>query len=278
MKTIFSLFLLSCLSLNTFSQVNSGSNTYKPVGRKDTGIMGKIFSAVDELPEFMGGQQGLMNYLSSSIRYPADAREKNKEGRVVVKFVVCTDGSLCNEEIVKSVDSSMDQEVLRVVKAMPNWKPAKQNGQAVKTYYTLPVTFKLRGQARDTSLPDAREYLVKKEEPQSTEPEEKIFYSVEHSAEFPGGMEALQKFLNSHLKYPVGAREDGLAGRAIVQFVVDRDGSIKDIVLVRDVPNSGFGKEAVRLVNSMPKWKPGTQNGQPVRMYYTMPVTFKLDR
>jgi len=108
--------------------------------------------------------------------------------------------------------------------------------------------------------------------------EDKIFTSVEQTAEFPGGMAALQKYLANNIRYPAQAREDGLNGRAILQFVVDRDGSITNIVIQRDVPGSGFGKEAVRVVSTMPKWKPGRQNGQPVRMYYTLPVTFKLDQ
>jgi TonB family protein len=275
MKSFLSLILLLSLSIKSFAQVDSSFNEYKPVGQRSTDTS-KIFSSVEQLPEFMGGQQGLMNYLSNSIRYPADAREQNKEGRVIVQFVVCTDGSLCNEKILRSVDSSMDQEVLRVVKAMPNWKPGMQNGQAVKTYYTLPVTFKLQGQARDTSLPDAREYLSKKEEPESAADEEKVFYSVEHTAEFPGGMAGMQKFLYSNLRYPEKAKKDGLTGKAIVQFVVDTDGSIKNIVVLRDVSESGFGEEAIRLLNSMPKWKPATIKGQAVSMYYTMPLTFKL--
>lgn len=106
--------------------------------------------------------------------------------------------------------------------------------------------------------------------------EDKIFTSVEQTPEFPGGMAALQKYLASNIRFPQQAREDGLSGRAILRFVVDRDGSITDIVVQRDVPGSGFGKEATRVVSSMPKWKAGKQNGQAVRVYYTLPVTFKL--
>jgi len=273
MKTLFSVFLLSCLSLKVFSQTDSGLNTYKPVGQKDTGIT-KIFSSVDQLPEFMGGHQGLMNYLTSNLKYPAKARENNIEGRVIVKFVVCTDGSLCNEEIVRSIDSDMDQEVLRVVKAMPNWKPGKQNGVPVKTYYTLPVTFKLQGQEKDDGVPDAREYLTKKEEPKPIEEEDKVFTSIEHPAEFPGGTSALIRFLDENIKYPPAAKKKNISGRAILQFVVEKDGSVTNIVIQRDVPNSGFGEEAVRVISNMPKWKPATQNGRFVRMYYTLPVTF----
>lgn len=107
-------------------------------------------------------------------------------------------------------------------------------------------------------------------------PPDKIFTSVEQVPEFPGGQAALMKYLSSNIRYPAAAREDNISGRAILQFVVDKDGSITNIVIQRDVTGSGFGKEAVRVVEGMPKWKPGKQNGQAVKVYYTLPVTFKL--
>lgn len=274
MKKYISLFICLFLTIIVSAQSNSKrKNTTK--SSKDTSSL--IFNSVEQMPEFEGGQNALMQYLSSNIKYPSKARENNIEGRVVVRFVVCTDGSLCNEEIVRSVDSSMDQEVIRVVKAMPNWKPAKQNGQLVKAYFTLPVSFKLQGQEKDSALPDAREYLTKKEEPAPVEEEEKIFTSVEHIAEFPGGTTALMKFLAENIKYPPAAIDKNITGRVITQFVVGKDGIIRNIVIKNDVPNSGFGQEAVRVINSMPKWNPGMQNGQRVSTYYTLPVTFKMD-
>lgn len=272
MKSFFSFLLLLCLSVTVFSQTDSSSSAYQPVRGTDAGD--KILSSVEQAPEFAGGQQGLINYLSDNIHYPADARAKNKEGRVVVRFVVCTDGSLFNETIVKSVDSGMDQEVLRVVKAMPKWKPGKQNGVPVKTYYTLPVSFKLQGQEKHSDVADAKEYPSKKE---AVEEDEKIYTEVEHFAEFPGGMPALQRFLGENVKYPPAAIDKNITGKAIVRFIVGKDGTISDIVIQKDVPNSGFGAEAVRVVNAMPKWNPGTQDGQPVKTYYTLPVTFKME-
>jgi len=106
-----------------------------------------IISVVEQMPEFPGGQNSLMGYLSRNLRYPESALNAEIQGRVYVKFVVCTDGSLCDEEIVKGVDTALNEEVLRVVRAMPRWKPGMYNGKAVKTYYTLPVTFKLEDDA-----------------------------------------------------------------------------------------------------------------------------------
>lgn len=108
------------------------------------------------------------------------------------------------------------------------------------------------------------------------EPEEEtIFQVVEVMPEFPGGMAECLKFLGKNLKYPVIAQENGIQGRVIVQFVVNRDGSIVDPVVVRSV-DPYLDKEAIRVIKSMPKWKPGQQRGKAVRVKYTVPVTFKL--
>lgn len=108
------------------------------------------------------------------------------------------------------------------------------------------------------------------------DPEENvIFQVVENMPEFPGGMSALMQFLGKNIKYPVIAQENGVQGRVIVQFVVNKDGTIVDPVVVRSV-DPYLDKEALRVVRTMPKWKPGMQRGKPVRVKYTVPVTFKL--
>ncbi len=103
-------------------------------------------------------------------------------------------------------------------------------------------------------------------------PPDKIFTSVEQMPQPPFDV---QKYLAQNIRYPAAAKEDGIQGRVVLQFVVDKDGSVTNIVIQRDI-GGGCGKEAERVVRSMPKWKPGKQNGQPVRVYYTLPVSFKL--
>jgi len=110
---------------------------------------------------------------------------------------------------------------------------------------------------------------------ESAPPVDKVFTSVEQVPEFPGGPAALQKYLADHIKYPPQAREDNIQGRVVVQFVVDKDGSVTNIEMKRDI-GGGCGKEAVRVVGGMPKWKAGKQNGQAVKVLYILPVTFKL--
>ncbi len=102
-----------------------------------------------------------------------------------------------------------------------------------------------------------------------------VFQVVEKMPSFPGGDAALFKFLGDNVKYPVIAQENGVQGRVICQFVVNRDGTIVDVEVVRSV-DASLDKEAIRVIKSMPKWSPGQQRGKPVRVKYTLPVNFKL--
>ena len=107
------------------------------------------------------------------------------------------------------------------------------------------------------------------------EEETKVFDVVEQMPQFPGGPQALFEYLSKNIKYPVVAEENGIQGRVIVTFVVERDGSITDVKVAKSVDPS-LDKEAMRVVKSMPNWIPGKQNGSAVRVKYTVPVTFKL--
>lgn len=111
--------------------------------------------------------------------------------------------------------------------------------------------------------------------PITEEEDQVIFQVVEKMPSFPGGDAALFKFLGDNVKYPVIAQENGVQGRVICQFVVNRDGSIVDVEVVRSVDPS-LDKEAIRVIKSMPNWSPGQQRGKPVRVKYTLPVNFKL--
>ena len=105
--------------------------------------------------------------------------------------------------------------------------------------------------------------------------EEEIFVAVEQSAEFPGGAAEMYKWLQKNLKYPALAQRNGIEGRVMVQFVVDQQGNISDINVLRD-PGGGTREEAIRVVKSMPKWTPPKQNGRAVKQRLVIPINFKL--
>ena len=104
----------------------------------------KIFTVVEQMPMYPGGDAALMGYLRDNIHYPTVAAENGVQGRVVVGFVVERDGSITDVKVLRSVDPSLDREAMRVVKSMPRWTPGKQNGSAVRVKYQVPVTFRLQ--------------------------------------------------------------------------------------------------------------------------------------
>ena len=121
----------------------------------------------------------------------------------------------------------------------------------------------------------AVEDIATPEPPKQEAEQNKVFDVVEQQPQFPGGMGALNQWLGSNIKYPAMAAENGIEGRVIVQFVVERDGSVSGVHVVRGVDPS-LDKEATRVVAQMPKWIPGKQNGSAVRVKYTVPVTFRF--
>jgi protein TonB len=116
----------------------------KPV-EKPKEVKEEIFKSVEQMPQFPGGDQALMSYLSKHINYPPMAAENNIQGKVILQFVVEKDGKVGEVKVARSVDKDLDREAVRVVKTLPKFTPGRQNGQAVRVWYTLPVTFKLQG-------------------------------------------------------------------------------------------------------------------------------------
>lgn len=118
-------------------------------------VDGEIFTVVENQPEFNGGMQGLIKYLSENIRYPAAAQRANVSGRVFVSFIVTKTGDIADVKILKGIGFGCDQEAIRVVSRMPNWKPASQNGRVVNLRYNLPIAFELEeGDLDKTSQTD----------------------------------------------------------------------------------------------------------------------------
>ena len=228
---------------------------------------GEVFQVVEEMPEFPGGMAECMKWLGQNIKYPAEAKEKGVQGRVIVQMVVEKDGTITNAKVVRGVDPLLDAEALRVVNQSPKWKPGMQKGEAVRVKYTLPIMFRLSNDSSDSKAAETpRKAIVD---------ENGVHQVCEEMPEFPGGMAECMKWLGKNINYPTEAKEKGTQGRVIIQFVVEKDGSITEAKVARGV-DPLLDAEALRVINSSPKWKPGKQGGQPVRVKYTIPVAFKL--
>lgn len=133
MKKLLFMSLMALLGLTT---VNAQKTV---VAQKNQ----QVFDVVEQMPEYPGGMQALFEYLSQNLKYPEDAKEQKIEGRVIAIFVVETDGSISNVEVVKPVFPSLDAEAVRVLSGMPKWKPGMQSGKVVRVKYTVPINFSL---------------------------------------------------------------------------------------------------------------------------------------
>ena len=180
------------------------------------------------------------------------------------------------ERVVERVKSSI-KFTAPVIKKDEEVKPDEElkTQDELMSTKTAIGTFDVKGNDdANGEILKAKEVIAEPEPPKHEE-ENKVFDIVEQQPLFPGGPAALMKYLSENTKYPVVAQENGVHGRVTVQFVVEKDGSISDVHVLRGVDPS-LDKEAVRVVKSMPRWTPGKQNGITVRVNYRVPVLFRL--
>ncbi|NDV65256.1 M56 family metallopeptidase [Bacteroides sp. 224] len=242
------------------------------------------FEVVENMPVFPGGHQALMTYLLNNVKFPPEAMESGIQGRVVVQFIVEKDGSVNNPVIVRSIDPYLDKEALRVVSNMPNWTPGTQRGKTVRVKYTIPVSFRPSGPEEvmivshnnPTQIDHAEVVTIAYNNSAPTDPSTQVFEVVETMPEFPGGKEGLMNFLAQNIKYPVEAQNAKEEGRVIIKFTITKEGKVTNPHIARGI-SSSLNAEAIRIINTMPDWKPGKQRGQNVNVNYTVPITFSLN-
>lgn len=210
--------------------------------------------SVDAEPDFPGGNAALMQFLTENIHYPESAKAANAEGLVVFSFTVKKDGSLADIRELKTKNVNhpdMVTEARRVIDLMPKWKPAIVDGKITETQYSLPIRFKLD-----------QDEVVK-------------YQDTDKKPSFPGGEEAMMRFISSKINYPQAARKAGIGGMVAIRFIVEKDGSIGNITALKS-PDPSLSEEAIRVVKLMPKFDPGFKAGAAVRVEFVLPVKFKL--
>lgn len=366
----------------TVNEITTDDITDVTIKKVDTD---SIYNVVEVMPEFPGGMSQMATYLSENIKYPEKAKDKDISGRVFISFVIEKDGSVSSAKVMRGIGGGCDEEALRVVKAMPKWKPGMMKGKPVRVYYVLPVFFKLEDNVNDNGLsgtswegtgkgtkdkvnytmhmtmeiesatagyfvmtltskkkgktevdfqdvglpftytfdgksmgsinptnPDGSSLTVDAQPPYGFTLDaqgnmivnfydmkddigvEKIVFSKkgkssnsviydtpETMPEFPGGMEAMIKYMQENITMPEKYKDMDTKAtyRVMVKFVVESDGSVTEVETVKPEPSKqDLNDEAVRVVKGMPKWKPGTMDGKPVRVRYMLPVTYKIGK
>lgn len=195
-----------------------------------------------------------------------DKELKYEDGVVIASFYVETDGTTGEIKITKSINKEVDAFVIRKLKEIQRWEPAKYKGKPVRYLMHYPFTFK--GGNLESNI---------KHETDVVDTDQPVFAVVEKMPEFPGGEAERSAYLSSNIVYPENAVKNKIEGTVYVSFVVRSDGSISDVKLLRGV-NEEINKEALRVVTGMPKWKPGMQKGKPVDVQFNIPIKFSLEK
>src|SRR5690554_5942980 len=247
-------FILIAVNSSYAGEKNQNMQEPPPVKKE---VTEDIFVVVEEQPEFPGGLDAMMKFLADSIVYPAEAKEKGIQGRVICNFVVMNDGSISDVEIVRGVDPVIDAEAVRVLESMPNWKPGKQRGQAVNVRFTLPVVFRLN--APSDSNDDTSERVESKviiDELMTDEAALSVSAGIRQTYIFPGGDGEFLRYISQNIRYPVIAQENGIQGLITATLRFRSDGNIGS---VHAKPDSGdeamLSKEVLRVLTSMPNWE-----------------------
>ena len=212
----------------------------------------------------MAQQEEVLIDMSQEAEEPEPEQERLEQPKPevlpeeVLKSVKVTELQIVEDDKVKKEDEIKTQDELKETETAFGQKDNEKGTEDRNVTRTL-----------------KEEVVVEKPVEKKEEKKEEIFRSVEQMPQFPGGEAALMKYLQSHINYPPMAAENNVQGRVVVQFVVDKTGKVGEVKVVRSV-DKDLDKEAVRVCKSLPKFTPGRQNGQAVSVWYTLPVTFKL--
>ncbi len=273
---IMLVFTLAAICTNGYAQSNSTNaqiiipkdstaNPDQPIIDDDN----TIYTSVKIMPDFPGGEAAMKKYFADKMQ--SWESKKNIWGKVFVQVVIGKDGTVEpeNVKITSSLDAEINEKVIGWVKSMPKWSPGmryeSKSGKVTKVLarvsMNIPVELSIKG-----------------------EEQEEVFFIVEHMPEFPGGDIALREYIKENTVYPEEAKAKGLSGKVFVQFVVNKEGDVVNPQIARGV-DPILDKEAIRVIQSLPKWKPGEQSKRidgekvwiPQNVSYTVPIDFQMD-
>ena len=262
-----------------FESKNKSYGAYqlrKNTGKRNVKSMLIVFGTIAAILIASWAKVAIENAMPKKVAIETDVElsklaQKKEPAKVERKEPVTVE---MEQKVVEQVESSV-KSTAPEIKKDDEVKPEdelKSQDELSKTNTAI-GSFDVKGNEEAAGEVLKAKEVIADEKPK--EEETKVFDVVEQMPQFPGGNAALFEYLSKHIKYPVIAEENGIQGRVIVTFVVERDGSITDVKVVKSVDPS-LDKEAQRVVKSMPRWIPGKQNGSAVRVKYTVPVTFRL--
>ena len=281
--------LVFCFQISLYAQIETNPNNPPEA----SGPEERIYKVVEDNPHFPGCEESetsnediqncateiMTAFIYDNLKYPDLAKENGIEGVVVISFIIEKDGKITKAKIVRDIGAGCGQEALRVVNLMPIWIPGKQQGIPVAVQFNLPVKFNLDQTRKQEKEPSQKrkDRAKKSKEEGVTMPHfsgcEELRFEIQKDT---CTKEKLKAYLYENTRYPDEARRKGVEGTVVVSFVINKDGSIKDVTILENLEPE-LDMEALRLVNTMPRWNPGRSNGNPVNFKYNLPIKFALD-
>lgn len=258
------LLLLTILSL-FFCDITAQSfkvEGFKPVFEVDTST---VVTNPDVHPVYPGGENELLWFVANNTNYPPIAKENGIQGVVYVSYVVDVDTQIKDINIVRGVDPFLDKESARVISLIKYESPGLKNGKPVPVLYTMPIRYQLTG-GNNLLERTPKIILDNIAQPANTSLEDSM-------PKYPGGDIQLLRDIEQMIRYPKEDEKLGRSGVVRVSYVVDTTGLVKDVKIVQGVSES-LDKEALRVVNSLPRFTPGYRNGKPVQVQFTIPIKF----
>ena len=234
----------------------AGKDTKKSDGNR-------VRTTAEQMPQFPGGEKALYKYVSDNVRFPKVNPIPDKPVMVVVQFEVSSTGKVQNPRVIRSApDAAFDKEAVRVVSTLPEFIPGKVDGKPVSVQYTLPVKFTAKKTGEATAAA-------------GSQPTNKVYNVAEQKPQFPGGEKALYTFVTENMKMPVVPADAPDKARAIVRFKITATGKVSDPEIIRSSGIPECDAEAIRVVELLPDFTPGTIDNKPVAVWYMLPFSFK---
>jgi hypothetical protein len=243
------ILLLLFFPLIASSQIGGEAEVYLTGDKIEAQFNG---GGIEKFSEFVQGQ---FNY--SKVK---------KAGRMIASFTVDVDGSLKNIKLVQMIDVDSGVELIRVLNKCPKWTPAKRGGKPISIEVNYPMVF--NAGLRENQVNGAKE---KDAAANTNSNDVRTVDNVEAAPRYGGGLTSFYKYISANFRVP---EEEGFKGKIMVSFVVEVDGSLTNIKVLKDL-GYGTSEEAIRVLKASPKWIPGKQNGKPVRVEYSLPIIIR---
>ena len=223
--------------------------------------------------------RALLSFIYKKIKYPAIARETRIEGTVNAQFIVEKDGKITNIIITKDIGGECGTMCIKVLKEMSEhdfWVPGKKNGKPVRTQFEMPVKFRLE---KTTSVNNNDSKIFKYVDEMPRFYSKKCEKLQEIQEKIDCSSKRLHDYIYQNLNYPPIASNNGVEGTPVIQFIVEKDGSLSGIRTARDI-GAQCGAESIRVIKTLNEsgfWTPGKKDGMPVRTQMEVPISFRLD-